>query len=158
MTAAIDKIITKESLAGGEFIIKDAKPASTYIPEAMTEDQQMIADMVEDFVGTEVLPNMQKIEKQEGLSIHRTSTKEDEPNGTQSTTSMGDPTKASMGDPNKETEQVPVEDVPTSEKSRKFEYNELESEISKYEQMLKEKLDRIRSLQRQLKEVDTSLE
>ncbi|MEM8527181.1 MAG: acyl-CoA dehydrogenase family protein [Bacteroidota bacterium] len=66
MTAAIDKIITKESLAGGEFIIKDAKPASTYIPEAMTEDQKMIADMVEDFVSTEVLPNMHKIEKQEG--------------------------------------------------------------------------------------------
>jgi len=65
MTAVIDKIINKESLGGGEFIVKDAQPTSIYIPEAMTEDQQMIADMVEDFVNTEVLPNMHKIEKQE---------------------------------------------------------------------------------------------
>ncbi|MEM9887102.1 MAG: acyl-CoA dehydrogenase family protein [Bacteroidota bacterium] len=70
MTAVIDTIINKESLSGGEFIIKDSKPSTTYIPEAMTEDQRMISNMVKDFVRSEIRPVADKIEKQEeGVAV-----------------------------------------------------------------------------------------
>ncbi|MEM0994172.1 MAG: acyl-CoA dehydrogenase family protein [Bacteroidota bacterium] len=70
MTAVIDKIINKESLAGGEFIVKDSKPSSTYIPEAMTEDQKMISGMVRDFLRSEIWPVGEKLEKQaEGVAV-----------------------------------------------------------------------------------------
>ncbi|MEM9848624.1 MAG: acyl-CoA dehydrogenase family protein [Bacteroidota bacterium] len=70
MTAVIDKIINKESLAGGEFIVKDSKPSSTYIPEAMTEDQKMISGMVKDFLRSEIWPVGEKLEKQaEGVAV-----------------------------------------------------------------------------------------
>jgi len=70
MTAVIEPIINNKSLGGGEFLIKDSSPSSTFIPESMNEDQRMIADMVEDFVNTQVLPNIRKIDKQEaGLAV-----------------------------------------------------------------------------------------
>ena len=53
------------ALKGGEFLIKDSKPEDIFIPEEINEEQMMIRDMVKDFLDTEILPNMAKIEKQE---------------------------------------------------------------------------------------------
>ncbi|MEM1324485.1 MAG: acyl-CoA dehydrogenase family protein [Bacteroidota bacterium] len=70
MTATIDTIINKEALKGGEFIICDANINSTFIPEAMNEDQQMIAGMVEDFLTQEIMPKVHEIEKQrDGVAV-----------------------------------------------------------------------------------------
>lgn len=53
-------------LQGGEFLIRDTDAAEIFIPEEMDEEQRMVRDMVSDFVNSQVLPNMDKIEKQEG--------------------------------------------------------------------------------------------
>ncbi|MEM9917668.1 MAG: acyl-CoA dehydrogenase family protein [Bacteroidota bacterium] len=65
MTKNPEKFIQADLLKGGEFIIKDSTPADTYIPEEINEEQKMIYDMVVDFVNNDILPNMDKIEKQE---------------------------------------------------------------------------------------------
>ena len=60
-----DTVVKKSFLRGGEFLVKDASVADIFIPEEMDEEQIMVRDMVRDFVSTEVLPQMDKIEKQE---------------------------------------------------------------------------------------------
>ncbi len=60
-----DTLVKPFVLKGGEFLIKDASPEGTFIPEEINEEQKMIADMVQDFVNTEILPNQERIEKQE---------------------------------------------------------------------------------------------
>lgn len=71
MTAMLETITKKEVLAGGAFLIKDAHFEDTFIPEEKNEDQQMIADMVTDLVEKQVLPNIQRLDKQEeGLAIN----------------------------------------------------------------------------------------
>ncbi len=70
MTAMPETIARKEVLSGGAFIIKDAHFTDTFIPEEKNEDQQMIADMVRDLVEQQVLPNIQRLDKQEeGLAL-----------------------------------------------------------------------------------------
>ncbi|MBX2874079.1 MAG: acyl-CoA dehydrogenase family protein [Saprospiraceae bacterium] len=60
-----DTAVKKSFLRGGEFLVKDTSAADIFIPEEMDEEQRMVRDMVRDFVSTEVLPQMDKIEKQE---------------------------------------------------------------------------------------------
>lgn len=58
----------KSNIKGGEFLINDAKPQSVFIPEDITEEQQMIADMAKDFLNAEVFPNLDRIDSlEEGL-------------------------------------------------------------------------------------------
>lgn len=65
-----DQLVEKNVLAGGEFLIKDADYQDTFIPEEMTEDQLMIADTVEHFLHNDILPQLDKIDKQEdGIAI-----------------------------------------------------------------------------------------
>jgi len=53
---------------GGEFLIKDATPQDIFIPEELNEEQLMIKQMTKDFVDTEVLPNLDRIDAhEEGL-------------------------------------------------------------------------------------------
>jgi alkylation response protein AidB-like acyl-CoA dehydrogenase len=64
-----DTLVENKALKGGEFLIKDESFESTFIPEEITEEQQMVRDMVRDFLNTEIIPNIERIEKQEeGLS------------------------------------------------------------------------------------------
>ncbi len=60
-----DTIEKKAVLKGGEFLVKDANPADTFIPEQIDEEQVMVRNMVRDFLTTEILPNADKIEHQE---------------------------------------------------------------------------------------------
>lgn len=60
-----DTLVQKSVLKGGEFIIKDAQPEDIFVPEEFNEEQWMIRDTVRDFVNSEILPNAQRIEKQE---------------------------------------------------------------------------------------------
>ena len=62
--------ILTELLKGGEFIVKDATPEQTFIPEQFGEESLMVARTAQDFLMNEIRPNVERIEKQEsGLSI-----------------------------------------------------------------------------------------
>lgn len=50
---------------GGEFMVKDLEAADIFIPEEFDEEQRMIADTCRDFLDTEVMPNLERIDKQE---------------------------------------------------------------------------------------------
>ena len=67
MTKNPEKIISDDQkvLRGGEFLIKDSNPEMTFIPEDFNEEQLMVRDMVLDFLNTEIIPNMDRFEKQE---------------------------------------------------------------------------------------------
>ncbi len=58
---------TKNSTAlqGGEWIIKESNPYETFIPEDFNEEQIMVMDMCEQFLQTEILPNLERIDKME---------------------------------------------------------------------------------------------
>lgn len=51
-------------LKGAEFIVKDATPDQIFIPEDTNEEQEMIRDMVKDFVKNEIEVRYGDIEKQ----------------------------------------------------------------------------------------------
>lgn len=71
MTTNPSKSFLEAILKGGEFIIKDSSADQVFIPEDINEEQSMIREMVRDFLKTEVLPLMDKIEKQEeGVSVN----------------------------------------------------------------------------------------
>ncbi len=58
-----------KTIKGGEFLIKETDPRNVFIPEDFDEEQRMIADTCSDFIKQEILPNLERIEKQEeGLS------------------------------------------------------------------------------------------
>lgn len=53
---------------GGEFIIKETEAKDIFIPEEFDEEQLMIKKTCEDFLETEVYPNLERIDKlEEGL-------------------------------------------------------------------------------------------
>lgn len=52
-------------IKGGEFIIRDTNYTEVFIPENWTEEQQMIASMCDDFIRTEVTPNLDRIDSME---------------------------------------------------------------------------------------------
>ena len=61
-------------IKGGEFAIKQLGFNDVFIPEQFDEEQKMIAGMAKDFLNAEVIPHLDRIDKQEeGLmeSIHK---------------------------------------------------------------------------------------
>ena len=57
--------LVHQPLKGGEFLIKDASPENTFIPEEFSEEQLMIRQMAQDFMDTEIIPVREKIEVRE---------------------------------------------------------------------------------------------
>lgn len=55
----------KELVKGGEFLLKDPDIDNSFIPEEFDEEQQMIVQTCEDFLETEVYPNLDRIDAQE---------------------------------------------------------------------------------------------
>lgn len=55
----------KNTIKGGEFLIKETVYQDVFIPEEFDEEQQMIAQTCRDFLEAEVYPNLDKIDKQE---------------------------------------------------------------------------------------------
>ena len=67
MSASTDK---KQALKGAEWLIKESSPFETFIPEDFNEEQQMVKDMCASFLDAEVLPIIERIDKQEpGLMV-----------------------------------------------------------------------------------------
>ena len=59
----------KHTLRGTEFLLKETPEASTFSPNDVTEEHQMIKETVDNFVNERILPNAVRIDKQEeGLS------------------------------------------------------------------------------------------
>lgn len=52
-------------IKGGEFIIRKTTPTEIFIPEEWNEEQKMIAQMCDDFISQEVVPNLDRIDKME---------------------------------------------------------------------------------------------
>ncbi|MHA7130484.1 acyl-CoA dehydrogenase family protein [Algoriphagus namhaensis] len=50
------------SLNGGEFLIKESKAQDVFIPEEFTEEQRMMAQACQDFIDTEITPNIEEID------------------------------------------------------------------------------------------------
>ncbi|NOR74565.1 MAG: acyl-CoA dehydrogenase, partial [Draconibacterium sp.] len=50
---------------GGEFMVQDLDAKDIFIPEEFDEEQKMIAATCRDFLDTEVMPNLERIDKQE---------------------------------------------------------------------------------------------
>lgn len=56
---------TTNSLKGGEWLIKESNPFDMYTPEDFTEEQRMVKDMCHQFLLTEVIPVIDRIDKAE---------------------------------------------------------------------------------------------
>jgi alkylation response protein AidB-like acyl-CoA dehydrogenase len=62
--------VTKKTLKGGEFLIKETNANDIFIPEEWNEEQKMIAQSCHDFLATEVQPILDRIDSQEeGLMV-----------------------------------------------------------------------------------------
>jgi len=48
---------------GGSFLIEESKPGEVFTPEDFTEQHKMIAETARDFVESEVVPNIEKLEE-----------------------------------------------------------------------------------------------
>ena len=60
-----------KAIKGGEFIIRETSCDDIFIPEEFDEEQRMIKKTCEDFLESEVFPNLDRIDKQEeGLMPH----------------------------------------------------------------------------------------
>jgi hypothetical protein len=62
MSASTEKV---QTLKGGEWLVKESSPFETFIPEDFNEEQQMVKDMCNAFLDTEVLPVIDRIDKLE---------------------------------------------------------------------------------------------
>lgn len=62
MSASTEK---KQALKGAEWLIKESSPFETFIPEDFNEEQQMVKDMCASFLDAEILPIIERIDKQE---------------------------------------------------------------------------------------------
>src|SRR3954447_13875605 len=53
------------TLNGGEWLIKETNPHDIFIPEEFSEEQKMIRDMSRQFIKTEIIPALDRIDAQE---------------------------------------------------------------------------------------------
>ncbi|MBC6365408.1 acyl-CoA dehydrogenase family protein [Algoriphagus sp. AK58] len=51
-----------KSIQGGEFLIRDTEAQAIFIPEEFTEEQRMMAQACQDFIDTEIHPNIEEID------------------------------------------------------------------------------------------------
>jgi alkylation response protein AidB-like acyl-CoA dehydrogenase len=54
--------MSKETIKGAEFIIRETKAQDIFIPEQFSEEQKMIEQMCKDFLKTDVHPYLDKID------------------------------------------------------------------------------------------------
>jgi alkylation response protein AidB-like acyl-CoA dehydrogenase len=60
----------KNTLKGGEFLVKESSCQDIFIPEEFTEEQKMIAQSCHDFLAAEVWPILDRLDnKEEGLMV-----------------------------------------------------------------------------------------
>ncbi len=52
----------EKSIKGGEFLIQETEAQEIFIPEEFTEEQKMMAQACQDFIDTEITPNIEEID------------------------------------------------------------------------------------------------
>ena len=57
--------LAKTVLKGANWLIGQSSPFDTFIPEDYSEEQQMVKDTCRDFLDTEVMPIVERIDKME---------------------------------------------------------------------------------------------
>jgi alkylation response protein AidB-like acyl-CoA dehydrogenase len=55
----------RKVLKSGEFLVENIEPKDIFIPEEFNEEQRMIAQTCQDFLVSEVYPNVDKVDKQD---------------------------------------------------------------------------------------------
>ncbi|MEO9477965.1 MAG: acyl-CoA dehydrogenase family protein [Cyclobacteriaceae bacterium] len=64
----MEAVAEKPSIKGGEFIIRETESHEVFIPEEFSEEQKMMAAATQDFIDTEITPNIERIDTmEEGL-------------------------------------------------------------------------------------------
>ncbi len=59
---------SRNAIKGGEFIVRETLPEEVFIPEEFDEEARMIAQSCQDFINTEVMPNLDRLDAhEEGL-------------------------------------------------------------------------------------------
>ncbi len=61
----IEDIKQQDVTRGGQFLVKETKCEDVFTPEDFSEEQQMMRDMVRDFVDKEIWPNKHRFENKE---------------------------------------------------------------------------------------------
>lgn len=59
----------KNMLKGGEFLIKETQAGDVFIPEEFTEEQRMMAQSCREFTETQVVPQMDQLEKHDRVLL-----------------------------------------------------------------------------------------
>lgn len=65
----MDTVESKKMIKGGEFLITETAPDDIFIPEEWSEEQKMIAQSCNDFIDTEIYPNLDKIDSMESPEL-----------------------------------------------------------------------------------------
>lgn len=60
---------SKQSIKGGEFLLKAAAPGDIFIPEEWTEEQRMIAQTLEDFIVQNIHPKLDEIDSMQDKTL-----------------------------------------------------------------------------------------
>ena len=59
----------KSAIKGGEFIVRETNAQEVFIPEEFTEEQKMMAQACQDFIDTEITPNVEEIDSMKNPDI-----------------------------------------------------------------------------------------
>ncbi len=54
--------VTKRSIKGGEFLVRETDAQEIFIPEEFSEEQKMMAQACQDFIDTEITPKVEEID------------------------------------------------------------------------------------------------
>lgn len=57
--------LTKETIKGGEFLIRETEASDIFIPEEFSEEQKMMAEATRDFIEKEILTNIDRMDSLE---------------------------------------------------------------------------------------------
>ena len=67
--STIMSTITKNSINGGEFLVKETEAKDIFIFEEFTEEQKMMAQACQDFIDTEIHPRSEEIDSMKHESL-----------------------------------------------------------------------------------------
>ena len=61
----MEPLTAKDVIKGGGWLVKQSNPSDTFTPDDYNEEQQMVKDMCRDFLDTEVMPIVDRIDSME---------------------------------------------------------------------------------------------
>lgn len=64
-TNKMEAVAQKTSIKGGEFIVRETEAHEIFIPEEFSEEQKMMAAATQDFIDTEITPNIARMDSME---------------------------------------------------------------------------------------------